>query len=1025
MTEYDESEAAHQQASSSRFLAWLEGRVIADGRGDDEFVLDGMRADRFWLGKLGSESAAWKKALGQRGNRLDPCATGFRFRPAQRDLTVRVSFRVWSREPETTPPRWHKSNRIEVEIPISLPATAPTKRAPAGEQEFQAALLNAGAERHQVRLDFELGVDRGVETATIVVVNQSAEARNFDENLYEVSMSAVVGDAPPFELEALPDSFRYDRHVPAYGINCGVAFDDGVLRTTDVVVQARYRPTYWDIDAGAEPELSFEALAEEPLERLTMMVDALARWHEEHWSDAALDHRARTEGWQAEMLELARTEATKAQREVTRCRAGLAALDNPDVLRAFKLMNRAFIHSGRGKYEAWRPFQLGFLLTVLPSVLDDAHEDRATVDTLWFATGGGKTETYLAVVVFACLYDRLKGKHAGVTAWSRFPLRMLSLQQTQRFADAIAGAELARRQDNIPGEQIALGFYVGAGGTPNRVRKDGVEGAVNSEDPDMPARNRVLMHCPFCFSPDLQMAFDRRTWTLQHRCGNGKCPWEPKGLPFYVVDEDIYRLLPSVIIGTLDKAALVGMQAAMRGLIGSPVARCSGEGHGFTYATRSSSPSGCLVPDCSFERTTFDQPRGMFAPRLHIQDELHLLRDSLGAVDSHYETLLDHLHSAIDGAPIPKVIASSATLAGYEEQTLALYRRKGFAFPQPGPAEGVSFWTRDTADLMRRFVGIAPRGQTLEFVNERIAESVQRALRRLLNEPEAVCAEPNVELAMARFLLSTYGTQVIYGIRLRDVEAAGRSLSTQSPVDPLNVGMLTGSTLLEDVRDTLERLDQPEPDFLDRLHVICASSMMSHGVDIDRFNVITLLGVPLATAEFIQTSARIGRRWPGLVFVLHRMGVERDSSVYRSFPTYIRHGNRFVAPIALTRRSRRVLRSTFSGLWAARVLAVHEPASLNGGGVALSTARRLREYAKANPIDEREEFEALCGALRIDPHSDDPMVGELKRLVRDTFRELLNPASTATFISEVPARAPMRSLREVESQIPIWESKRR
>jgi hypothetical protein len=636
------------------------------------------------------------------------------------------------------------------------------------------------------------------------------------------------------------------------------------------------------------------------------------------------------------------------------------------------------------------------LLTVLPSVVHDTHPDRTLVDTLWFATGGGKTETYLAVIVFACLFDRLTGKRCGVTAWSRFPLRMLSLQQTQRFADAVAGAELVRRAEGIPGDPLAIGFYVGAGGTPNRVRADATEGAANSEDRDMPGRNRVLMHCPFCFRSDIEMVFSRRSWTLEHRCVNEGCPWPEAGLPFYVVDEEIYRLLPSVVIGTLDKAALLGMQAAARGLVGSPVARCAGPGHGFTYATRSKAPTGCLVPGCSFGRETLDQPRARFAPRLRVQDELHLLRDSLGAVDSHYETLLDELHHDVDGGAPAKIIASSATLAGYEEQAAALYCRAGAAFPQPGPQEGVSFWTQDTGRLMRHFVGIAPRGQTLEFVNERITESVQRAVRRLVTEPEIVCSEAGVDSSLAPFLLDIYGTQVVYGIRLRDVEAAGRSLSTQSPVDPLNVGMLTGGTLLEDVRTTLERLDHPEPEFDRRLHVICASSMMSHGVDIDRFNVITLLGVPLATAEFIQTSARIGRRWPGLVFVLHRMGVERDSSVFRSFPTYIRHGNRFVAPIAITRRSRRVLRSTFAGLWASRVLAIHEPASINSGGGPLSTASKLREYAKAKPMHEAAEFEALCRALEMDPNGDDPMVDELRALVRETFRELLNPASTAT-----------------------------
>ena len=73
--------------------------------------------------------------------------------------------------------------------------------------------------------------------------------------------------------------------------------------------------------------------------------------------------------------------------------------------------------------------------------------------------------------------------------------------------------------------------------------------------------------------------------------------------------------------------------------------------------------------------------------------------------------------------------------------------------------------------------------------------------------------------------------------------------------------------------------------------------MLSHGVDIDRLNVMVMLGLPLATAEFIQTTARIGRRYPGLVLVLHRMGVERDAIVVRTFDIYVRQGDRLIEPV--------------------------------------------------------------------------------------------------------------------------------
>ena len=42
------------------------------------------------------------------------------------------------------------------------------------------------------------------------------------------------------------------------------------------------------------------------------------------------------------------------------------------------------------------------------------------------------------------------------------------------------------------------------------------------------------------------------------------CPWGGGGLPFYIVDYEIFRFLPTVVVGTLDKAALISFQSAMR-----------------------------------------------------------------------------------------------------------------------------------------------------------------------------------------------------------------------------------------------------------------------------------------------------------------------------------------------------------------------------------------------------------------------------------------------------------------------------
>jgi hypothetical protein len=612
----------------------------------------------------------------------------------------------------------------------------------------------------------------------------------------------------------------------------------------------------------------------------------------------------------------------------------------------------------------------------------------------------------------------MTGKSSGVTAWSRFPLRLLSLQQTQRFADALAGAERVRRDAGIRGAPFSLGFLVGARGTPNKVVKEATDGHPDPDSEGMPDRYQVLMHCPFCRSDEIAMRFDRRFWRLVHQCANEPCPWPEKSLPFYVVDQEIYRFLPTVVLGTLDKAASIGLQAAMRGLVGAPLGMCTEPGHGYTYAPRSKTPNGCSVPDCAGGRRDLPMKRSWYAPTLRLQDELHLLRDSLGAVDSHYESLLDHLQEEL-GGPKAKIVASSATLTGYERQVDVLYRRTGRVFPQPGPRSGESFWSVETGGVLRRFVAVAPRGVTLEHVTDRTVDILQTCVRRLADEPESVCADAGVDPRHAAELLSLYGTDVVYGSTLHEVEAAERSLASNSTVDGnVHSVQLTGQTDFDEVREILDRLEEPEPDFSDRVHVVAASSMLSHGVDVSRLNVMVMLGLPLGTAEFIQTSARVGRRRPGLVHVLHKIGRERDAQTYRQFEQYVRQGDRFVEPIPISRRSRRVLRLTMPGIVEARRLALQEPQS---PGQRLTTLKALRAYAVGAGMTPAGESERIAAMLGFQGPTDELLRDEIRAWLRTWFANLEDPASTAKWPNELGPDQPMTSLRDVEASAPIHD----
>jgi hypothetical protein len=1008
--------------AAERFVSWLEDRAIIEGRGDEVDSLEVDPTGRFWLGRLGPKDAVMRQD--ERADRLEPCAIGIRFRPASPppwrfDATAKC--KVWSRKRATaSDQRWDWSKIASIECTLAVESSGDLGELIFGADSLAKAFADAGvpglSAQFRVRVSGRGSAGRTVE---VTFVNTSPEIDGFaGSRFFECSLEVSGVRHKPFELEALADSFRFDRRVPAFGINCGVVSEGDRLRTTDSPSQSRARPRYWAV-ADKEPDFRFLALAENPLVGTECLHDAFATWASEAWSSDTLRARASEEQWSSAM----RAEATRAKEdfdhELARIKRGHDLLrHNRDLREAFAGMNRAMHISARGKYDSWRPFQLAFLLANLQCLVEP-RDDAAVVDVVWFATGGGKTETYLGLLITAALLDRMRGKISGITAWSRFPLRLLSLQQTQRFANALAAAEIVRREMRLGGDPFSLGFLVGGSATPNRIKKDAAresEWDVDKvEDIDNPFR--LLDTCPFCRERSVTTRFDRSTWRLVHRCDHEPCPTNGEPIPLYVIDDEIWRFLPTIVVGTLDKAANISRQPGMRGLVGAPWGMCSKPGHGYTFARRSDRPNGCLVPDCTGGKPAhLPMDATLYAPSFRLQDELHLLRDSLGAVDAHYEAALDGLQFSLSGTR-PKVLASSATLTGYEKQIGVLYNRAARVFPQPPPRAGEGFWTSDSDKLMRRYVALAPRRLTVEFVVDRLIVTLQRSVRRLLDDPASVSQELSIDPRFADFLVNLYGTNVVYGNTLQDIDAVIRSSETQyAGVSPSpNIETLTGRTDFENVRRTLDRLENPEPEFDKRLHIIAASSMMSHGVDIDRLNVMVMLAFPLGVAEFIQATARVGRRWPALVIVVPKMTRERDASIYRAFPTFVSHGDRFVEPIPITRRSRRVLERTAAGIEFSRILLLHEP----DAPTSLVTPKQLNTYLRDHPDLLDRDREAILQDLGIG--SEDPFLQDQLRVWFDAFaRNLREPPADARFLSHLsPTGEPMLSLRDVEEQAPV------
>ena len=360
------------------------------------------------------------------------------------------------------------------------------------------------------------------------------------------------------------------------------------------------------------------------------------------------------------------------------------------------------------------------------------------------------------------------------------------------------------------------------------------------------------MDCPFCRS-EVRTEFSHLRWQLdidvRTTIAPGRsshCPstsWTMKSTGFFLLSWSEH---------STRRRRLHGRR---RCVDSSTPWGCSEEGHGYSYARRSATRDGCLVSGCPGSRRPLDMDVERFPPSFRLQDELHLLKDSLGSVDAHYEALFDSLQHALTGH-IPKVLASSATLSGYQNQVDALYRRQGRVFPVPGPESGIGFWSADTDKMSRRFIAIAPRGQTTDFAVDRIVATLQMCIRRFVAEPDVVCNEIGIEPVHLPESSPCTESMLSMGT-LYKFKAASRSLETQIPF-PIESASLTGQTDFEEVRTTLGRLSEPEEEYEERLDVITASSMMSHGVDIDRLNIMIVIGLPL-TASRVHSSNVQGR----------------------------------------------------------------------------------------------------------------------------------------------------------------------
>ncbi|MFE1781245.1 helicase-related protein [Streptomyces sp. NPDC059506] len=809
-------------------------------------------------------------------------------------LTVRVSAAAYEPQDEHGNPvearrsearstgeqreRWRRRALEPFTVPLELSAAGASKKVELREGlELRTLVRRPGPQ--------------GTVTVTVTLVNSHRigkydlqDAHCFFQPVVEVL--APDGSKPFVERPALHGAVDEEqglsrllhRHVPSFatGHGCAAVWDWDPPAVGEAVtgplavssVRTEFVPTHEVLLTDSNPDIDDRALTmdglatgahTEVMDALRGLLTGYEAWIEAREAEIATLAGTGHEGTAHEQVRLCR-------QALGRMRGGVDRLDrDPVAMEAFRAANAAMAQQrartawvkGGKKGEPqvedgrWRPFQIAFFLLCLDGIVDPNHDDRRVADLLWFPTGGGKTEAYLGLIAFTVFLRRLRKGAAGggVTVLMRYTLRLLTLQQFERAAALICAMENRRRiePERLGHEPISIGMWVGASATPNNLDDAADSLKALREGKTLQEKNPVqLRACPWC-GTEMDAANYRVEKSLTRMivsCPGKECDFGD-GLPVHLVDDAVYDARPTLLIATVDKFASMPWRPQTAAL---------------------------------FNRDR-GVPEGTPPPELVVQDELHLISGPLGTLTGLYETAVDFLAEA------PKVIASTATIRRAGKQGRALFDRQVQQFPPSGLDARDSWFAVETPrerKAARRYVGLLTPSTSQ-------ATLLVRAYAALLHHAARIEADDEVRDAYWTLVGYFNSLRLLAAAELQVLDDVQDRLDFLTHRDGIEEGRrvrelseLTSRADASEVPRRLKLMERALPDE-ETLDVLLATNMISVGVDVDRLGLMAVMGQPQTTAEYIQSTSRVGRRHPGLVVALLNAARSRDRSHYENF----------------------------------------------------------------------------------------------------------------------------------------------
>ena len=853
-----------------------------------------------------------------------------------------------------------------------------------------------------------------------------------------------------FIFDGVRENYLLDKKYDVKGLNCTAKAN---FESNFVYLKTEIMPRYFqklyrtrddltvEFDKLIDPKLSINTLNNIVIE----MKKYAAEWEVFVTNKGDQDIRLNT----PEEVAQCQTLLNEFKEEIYSFELGIYSLSmDSKLLHSFNLTNKVFIEASRGKYTGWRLFQIVFIVRMLPSLYNremsntdskraDIVESSLYADVLWFPTGGGKTEAYLGTILTSLFYDRLRGKHRGVSAWLRFPLRMLSKNQLDRLAKILIIAEKYRRSDTVikgEGVPFSIGFFAGGNNTDNFVNKKKRDSAFLNNATKI---NKMLIHkCPSCNEP-VDFSFNSRQWRYVHKCTNTSCfvSQELNGnIPIYITDSEVYRFVPSVICGTVDKTAIAGRYREFSQLFGQVQGKC--DEHGY-FSEK------CIVgmydeyQSCDKKASTSEREIGKIRndfydpiPSLFIQDELHLLKDELGSLSSHYEGYLIELARTFGKSEdrVPKIIAATATIEAYEKHVKHLYLRKPRKYPSMGYKNGESFYATSTPTVQRRlYIGLLPHSKSQEEVIARTVHLYQKEIHQMYADPSKYISDlslKSVNVSNFNSFIANYDLSTIYVNNKAMGFDINRRLEEFDDLK-LNTEILTGENDMEKIVEVIDRIESENNGLLvEKLNVLNATSLISHGVDLERINNFFMAGMPSKQAEYIQASSRSARTHVGLVFVTFKSTSLKERSQYQYFIENHKFLDQLVDPVPINRMATKAIERSLPGILCCLLLGIHS----GHNKVTLDTCGKVDKYVTERGTSVQDELlEQLYRIYGCDNKGFPLATREKnKKFIENLFQDKMDFIRSSPITAKIKSEQilnPITSFRDIEEGLPIQVSR--